>query len=832
MKMTIPVGISGLSDREAAARQAAGQGNQVQVKTSRTYQEILRDNLFTFINGAYFFISLVLIALGRPSDVVMIAVVVLLNVVVNLVQEIRAKKKLDQIALLTRPTACVVRDGQERTLDPADIVVGDVLILKPGDQVVVDGSVLQSSDLKLDESLLTGESDLIPKQPGDPVYSGSFCVHGTGYFEVEKVGSDSFANQITARARSFQRTVTPLQREINLVIRLLLAIAILLGLFVMFRTLVGLLSFNSAVTQIAVITGLVPIGLYFMVTLSYAIGAVRMAQKSALIQSANAVESLSNVDVMCLDKTGTLTANRILLDAVYPAGMSEAHLRRILGDFVASASFSNKTSEAIATALPGQQRPLAAEVPFASSYKWSAIAFADEVGTYVLGAPEILSQAIALPEEFHQHIQSGADRGLRMLLFAHAPSSRPNYTAAGDPQLPDNLHPIGLLQFSDELRPDAYATLQKFMQAGIQVKIISGDNPLTVAALAKQAGLPQDIQAVSGQDLAQMSAAEFTQTALERTVFGRITPDQKASLVQAFQRQGYYVAMMGDGVNDVLSLKQAEVGVAMESGSQATRGVADIVLLQDSFNALPDIFLEGQRIRNGIEDITKLFLVRVCSFALVIIAVGMITFTFPLTIKNSVIVTLLAVGIPTYFVTIWAKPSRVERGAIVPKMLNFIVPAALTLAIASLAVYLSFLFAYTLPIVDLLQGETTLQELQEIVLRSGKLRNAISMAQSALVTMAVLGSLLLIPFLKPPTPAWVGCEPLSGDRRYSILAFTLIAAYIGVLTVPALRHSFELQALSLPENLMIGLAAMLWCLVLRFVWRRQILEQFIGIKLQ
>ncbi|HIK56186.1 MAG TPA: HAD-IC family P-type ATPase [Synechococcales cyanobacterium M55_K2018_004] len=226
--MTIPVGISGLSDREAAARQAAGQGNQVQVKTSRTYQEILRDNLFTFINGAYFFISLVLIALGRPSDVVMIAVVVLLNVVVNLVQEIRAKKKLDQIALLTRPTACVVRDGQERTLDPADIVVGDVLILKPGDQVVVDGSVLQSSDLKLDESLLTGESDLIPKQPGDPVYSGSFCVHGTGYFEVEKVGSDSFANQITARARSFQRTVTLLQREINLVIRLLLAIAILL----------------------------------------------------------------------------------------------------------------------------------------------------------------------------------------------------------------------------------------------------------------------------------------------------------------------------------------------------------------------------------------------------------------------------------------------------------------------------------------------------------------------------------------------------------------------------------------------------------------------------
>lgn len=822
--------IEGLSDREAAARRAAGQGNQVQMRTGRTYRDILRDNLFTFINGAYFFISLVLISLGRPSDVVVIAVVVLLNVLVNLIQEMRAKRKLDQIALLTRPTATILREGQERILDPAEIVVGDVLVLKPGDQVVVDGSMLQSNEIKLDESLLTGESDLIAKQTGDPIYSGSFCVSGTGYFEVEKVGADCFANQITAQARSFQKSVTPLQQEINLLIRLLLAIAILLGLFVFCRMLIGLLSFNSAVTQIAVITGLVPSGLYLMVTLSYALGAVRIARKSALIQSANAVESLSNVDVLCLDKTGTLTANRIRLEALYPIDLSEDTLRELLRDFAASTAFSNKTNEAIATALPGQQRPVAAEVPFASSYKWSALSFVGDAGTYVLGAPEVLARAIALPLATQHQLQTGAERGLRMLLFAHAATLPGAAELDGDPQLPSGLQPLGLLQFSDELRPDASETLQKFRQTGIQIKIISGDNPATVAALARQAGLPRDIRAVSGQDLAAMNDAEFTQTALETTVFGRITPDQKAALVKAFQNQGHYVAMMGDGVNDVLSLKQANVGIAMESGSQATRGVADIVLLKDSFSALPDAFLEGQKIRNGVDDITKLFLVRVFSFTLVIIAIGMITFTFPLSIKNSTIVTLLAVGIPTYFVTLWAKPSQVERGAIIPKMLDFLIPATLSLTIASLAVYLGFLFAYALPILELVQGQTTVRELQSIVLDTGKLSNAISIAQTALVTMAVLGSLLLIPFLKPPTTAWVGCEPLSGDRRYTLLAIALLAAYIVILLVPFLRDFFDLRALTLQENLTIGLVAILWCLILRVVWRKRILDRFMGIE--
>jgi cation-transporting ATPase E len=836
--MTTHEEIQGLTEAEVGRRQEAGLDNKSTVQTSRTYTDILRDNLFTFINSVYFLICLVLLALGRVSDLFMIVVVIALNVITNIYQEIRAKKKLDQIALLTRAKATVIREGQERIIDPAEIVVGDVLLVTPGDQIVVDGSVIRSREMKVDESLLTGESDLIPKQVDDPVYSGSFCVTGQAYYQVEKVGKDCLANQITATARSFRKSVTPLQQEINLVIRVLLAIAILLALIVCFRTLLGLLQFEAAVEQITVITGLVPSGLYLMITLAYALGGLRIAQKNALIQQANAIESLSNVDVMCLDKTGTLTANRILLESVHPIGMNEAELRRILGDYAASASASNRTNEAILQGWRGsanledtpRQHSLRAEVPFASSHKWSALAFADSEGVYVLGAPEILSTAVPLTDESKAIIQAGTDRGLRVLLFAYSPIVTSMKDVAGHPVLPPDLEPLGILQFSDELRPEARETLAKFMQSGIQVKIISGDNPLTVASLAKQAGLPANIQAVSGQDLAVMDEMQFTQTAQESVIFGRITPEQKARLVKSLRSRGNYVAMMGDGVNDVPSLKQADVSISMESGSQAARNVADIVLLKDSFSALPDIFLEGQRIRNGIEDVTKLFLVRVLSFVLIIVAVGMVTFTFPLTIKLGTLVTLFAVGIPTYFVTIWAKPGAIVKGAIVPMMLNFLIPATLTLTLASLGVYLGFLVAYAVPILNLIEGNTTVEQLQRLI-RSADIKHALTSAQSALVTMQMLGGLLLLLFLKPPLPSWVSCEPLSRDWRYTKLAFILIGVYVLILVVPFLRRFFGLIALSLNEFLIIGLVALLWCLVLRYVWRHRLLERFLGVQI-
>lgn len=820
--------MQGLSDREVAAQRAAGKGNDVPIQTSRTYWDILRDNLFTFINGVYLFLSLVLIALGRASDVVVLAFVILLNVVVNVIQEMRAKKKLDKIALVTRPHATVIRNGQEQVIDPNDIVLGDVLVVRPGDQIVVDGSVVGTGEMKVDESLLTGESDLIPKQSGDPVYSGSFCVSGTACYAAEKVGADSLANKMTVEARKFRKSLTPLQHQINLMIRLLLGVAILLGFTATLQMLLRVTSVTRGVQNIAVIIGLVPSGLYLMITLAYTFGALRIAKQNALVQQANAVESISNVDVMCLDKTGTLTANRINLQTLHPIKTDRPKLEAILADYAASASASNKTNEAIALALPGSKRPIHAEVPFGSGHKWSAIAFADREGAYILGAAEILAAAIGLTDDLNATIREGADQGLRVLLFAYSPTLTEMQDGAGNPLLPPNLQPLGILEFGDELRQDARSTLEEFRQAEIQIKVISGDNPVTVAALAKQAGLSDDIIAVSGQDLAQMTEVEFTQTAEDGTIFGRITPEQKAQLVKSLQSRGHYVAMMGDGVNDVLSLKQANVGIAMESGSQATRGVADIMLLKDSFSALPKTFLEGQRIRNGIADISKLFMVRIFSFILVIIAVGMITFSFPFGIKTSTIVTFLTVGIPPFFVTLWAKPGKPETAG-ENSFLHFVIPATLTLSLASILVYVYFLAGNLQPFLAWISGSITFEQLTQMITPQN-FNTAQAIAETALITMQVFAGLLLLPFLKPPTATWVGGERLSRDWRFTILAGLIFVGFLLLLTVPSLRNFFELKPLSFNAVFGIGLVAILWALGVRSVWRHRLLDRFLGIK--
>lgn len=823
--------LSGLTDQEAAARRASGQGNNLPLQSSRTYTNILRDNLFTFINIVLFLISIILILLGRIDDVGVIAFVISTNAIVNIYQEIRAKRKLDSIALVTRPKVTIVRDGQEKIVDPNDLVIGDLVVLRPGDQAVVDGTVVGDGEINMDESLLTGESDLIAKRAGDPLYSGSFCVSGTGHYVTEKVGKESYANKLTAGAKSFRRVLTPLQREINLIVRVLLMAAIFLWLLAGISMLIGLTPFARSVENAAVIAGLVPSGLFLMITLAYALGSVRMADRNALIQQANAVESLSNINVMCLDKTGTLTANRIQLQSVRPIGVGEAELRSILGDFAASASFSNKTNEAIAQACPGEKRSLQEEIPFASAYKWSAQAFNDpqRSGVYVLGAFDILRTVVPLNEQLNQAIQEATTAGLRVLLFAQTPTWMPMRTEdANQPQLPEDLQPLGLLFFGDELRPRVQETLQRFREGGIQVKVISGDNPHTVAALATQAGLGSDLKVISGQDLAQMEEGEFAEAATETTIFGRITPDQKARLVQAFQNQGQYVAMMGDGVNDVPSLKQANVGIAMESGSQITRGVADMVLLKDSFEALPDAFLEGQRIRNSIQDVTKISLVRVSAFVILMLALVMPGLIFPLTIKHNAILTLLTEGIPTLGVTLWAKPGQDSKQGLLRAVIPFVLPAMALLALFSLLVYMGYVVNQALPLLNLLSREMTLGEITQVVTPE-KLRSAISVAHNALVTFLVFSGLLLILLLKPPTRFWVGGAHLSGDWRYSWMALAMLVVFGMLLFLPGLRAVLDLRLLPALDYLILALLAFAWALIVLYAWRHRWLERFLQI---
>jgi cation-transporting ATPase E len=816
-------GLLGLSAPEVADRRAAGQGNNIPLQSSRPYAQILKENLFTFINAAFFTISLVMFLLGRFGDGVLVVVVIFGGVLINIYQEIWAKRKLDEIALLYRPKATVMRDGQELNVDPAEIVLGDVLLLRPGDQIVVDGVVIGDGRIEVDESLLTGESDLIPKVAQESVYSGSFCVSGTACYLATKVGTETVAYKLMTGARAFRQVLTPVQHEINVVIRVFLLLACFLWFLVAISFLSRAYSLNDVAQRSAVIAGLVPAGLLLAITLAYGLGAVRMIGQDVLIQQANAVESLSNVDVLCLDKTGTLTTNQIELQEVYPVNLAEAELRSLLGTYAASTKAGNKTNDAIANACSGTVQEPLFEVPFASARKWSALVFESAVagavplqpGTYVLGAPEIVMAAVALSPAVNEYIEVGTRLGLRVVLFAFSPAVASLGGDNAPVNLPADLKPLGVLRFSDQLRSEAKETLDGFATAEIEVKIISGDNPQTVAALARQAGLGDEIEVISGQELAQMSAAEFLQTALTCTVFGRITPEQKADLVRCLRRRGKYVAMIGDGVNDVLSLKQANLAIAMESGSKATRSVADIVLLKDSFGALPHTFMEGQRIRNGIQDVMKLFLVRTFCVTLLVFATAIVTDTFPLQNKQAAIVSLLGVGFPSMVIPVWAQPGAIPRRSLVRSMLHFVIPSTLTLTLVALIVYLFFLVVAILdlpPDMDLTQV-------------------GYAEPRSALVTILVMGTLLLIPFLKPPTKFWVGGEPYSGDWRYTLVAIVLLGIYFLIVAIPPFRNFFELDRLSTISYLFIGLVALEWCLILRAIWRSRFLDRFLGLDL-
>ncbi len=832
----------GLTEREVQERRAQGKGNDAALSTSRSYSDILRENVFTFVNNILFIIGIALLVVGRVGDAFVTTAVIIVNIIIGVIQEARAKRQLDRIALLTRPRVTVRRAGAERDVDQSEVVLGDIIHLRAGDQILVDGVVVGDGKMEVDESLLTGESDLIPKLAGDEVLSGSFVVTGSGYFEATRVGKDSFANKLTASARQFQQVKTPLQREVDFVIRILVLLASFFGILIFASTLVSSIPAVRSVQMAAVVAGIVPNGLIFMVTVAYALGALRMAGRNALIQRANAVESISNVTVLCLDKTGTLTANAINFHAMLTINSERAALETLLGDFAASTRAGNRTSEAVAAAFKGQPRRVIDEVPFSSALKWSGLVFDDSAlrGVYVLGAPEMLWERLDIPADIDlkPQMDDWADKGLRVLLFAHQPAAQTLHDSLGLPGLPERLIPIAVLAFSDQLREGAQETLDGFRQAGIRLKIISGDNPHTVAALARQAGMTGEIKVVSGLELAQMDAGQISKVAEETTIFGRITPEQKEALVDALKQNGHYVAMIGDGVNDVLSLKKAHLGIAMQSGSAATRGVADIVLLNDSFGALPPAFLEGQRILSGMRDILRLFLTRAFYMGLIILSVSVVGVGFPFVPKHTSLISLLTVGLPVFALAAWARPEP-AKGSMMRSMVHFVVPAALTVGLFGMLVYL----LYFLPILTgLLQAPPPTPEQVEALSRiigfpidattavPYSLEFAQAVARTALTVFSMLCGLLLIVFVEPPTRFWVGGDVFSGDWRPTILAGLILVVFGVIMFVPPLRQFFELMPLQWFDYGIITGITLVWMFVLRFIWRRNLFERFLNLE--
>jgi cation-transporting ATPase E len=819
-----PTPAGGLTQAEVLKRRAAGQGNNVTVAGGRTYKQLLRENVFNFINNVLFTLGIVLVALGHYLDALVTVGVVVANTVVSLIQEVKAKHTLDRIAILTRPKATVIRENQRFEVAPTEIVLGDLLVLDPGDQIVVDGTMIGDGFMEVDESLLTGESDLVDKRVGDELLSGSFCVTGSGVYQTTKVGMESFANRITAGAQATRRMLTPLQKQVNLIVRSLLALVIFYEVMLVITAVVEKLTLVESVRRSTVIVALVPNGLILAIALAYALGAVRMAGKGALIQQANAVESISNVDVLCTDKTGTLTTGNITVNELKPLAGAEADVKRTLGAYAASTTGTNRTGEALIAAYGGMKHVIASEALFSSERKWSGLVFddADLPGTYVLGAPEVLAPALADGEALEPQIAEWTGAGLRVLLLAHsAQPARFAGSADGGPQLPQGLAAVALVSLRDELRPKVQETLQKFHETGIELKIISGDNPQTVAALAVQAGLQGHVHVVSGPELEEMSEPVFARTAERATVFGRVTPHQKEKLVQALRGNGHYVAMIGDGVNDVISLKGADVGIAMQGGSQAARGVADMVLLGDSFAALPFAFREGQRILNGMSDILRIFMVRIFSKA-ILIATAPIIGGFPFAPRQTSLLSFVAAGVPALALAAWARPGETHKGNLFAPLARFVIPPTVLLSLMGLFLYVGYL----------VPSQRSYERAHPGVSVMEAINHALPHTQTVLVVFAAFCSLLLLPLIVPPTQWWVAGAKLRKDWRPTILGVGLLALFLWVMATRSGRHLFELTALQVSDYAIIGVAAFVWLLAVRWMWQIDLLGRFLGIRTQ
>ncbi|MBU2663613.1 HAD-IC family P-type ATPase [Actinoplanes bogorensis] len=797
--------ISGLTSAEAAERRRRGEANVAAGKT-RSVAAILRANVFSFFNLILFVIGAALLALGRYSDALISVGLGLINAVLSAAQEIRAKRKLDRLQLLDRAGVRVLRDGAEVSLAPGEVVRGDLLRIRAGDQIVVDGPLLPGDSslhsggrVDVDESLLTGESDPIAKGPGDDLRSGSFCVAGDGFQLARDVGAHSYAGRLTAEARQVSTDKTPLQRRVEFVVRLVIALTVLMSGAIVAQALLEGFSLLRVVQITAVLSGLVPYGLFLLIAVAYTTGAAALAGQGALVQQVNAVESISNVDVICTDKTGTLTTGRLTLDEIVPLGSLTAdEAGTVLGSYARSVTTPNLTTTALAAALPGEAwTDVTGEVPFTSATRRSSLTTPD--GTWELGAADSLGPEVAVR----------AARGLRVLALSRS----------GEP--------VALVALADELRPDVAASVTRFHADGVTLKVLSGDDPRTVAALAARAGLGT-AEPVSGAEIDELDDALIART----TVFGRVSPEQKERIVAALRRRGHYVAMIGDGVNDARALKAAQVGVAMRSGSAVTRDVADIVLTDDSFAALLPAQQQGRRIISGIGVSMHVFLARVATQGIVILAVSMLGMGFPYS-PTQVGLTLLTVGVPTFFLTFWARPVPPDKH-LLGNLARFVIPAAVVTAGFGTAIYA---YLYQLITTGFTSGRIPADSYAAFEKYTGLSSTdsgftaaaAAVGAQTGLSTFYCLASFILILFLAPPARFFAAWTTPTGDRRPTILVAALILVFTAVLFVPALSDYFGLTGPAEPVFDVVLPALALWFGALSAAFRFKLLDRALGI---
>jgi P-type E1-E2 ATPase len=739
---------TGLTEAEAARRLAA-RGPHRPPATSRSYASIVRANVFTIFNLILAVAGAVTIAFGAWQDALFLGIL-FFNTAIGIVQEVRAKHALDRLAALVAPTATVVRDGAARQVGVENVVVGDVLRVQAGDQVVADGHVETASGLSIDESILTGESRPVARGPGEEVRSGSFVAEGIGEFEVTAVGEQSYASKIAGEARSFRHPRSPLERALNNLLLILVAVIVPLGLVLGYALYHRRTPLDDAVpTAVAATVTIVPEGLILLTSLTFAVAALRMARRGALVQQLNALESLASVDLVCTDKTGTLTEPEPkVLDTVPAAGTTKEELEEALGRYGASAASRTSTLEAIHTAFAAATGRPSAEVPFSSSRRWSAIEVDGD--RYVLGAPELFPL-----DGLKEQAESEAAHGRRVVAIGTTTADLEH--AKPEDGVPLDLHPIGIVIIGERLRPRARETVEYLLAQNVELRVLSGDRPETVAAIAREAGVPEKGPPLDGSALPE-GREELAKAVLGTSVIGRISPEGKKRVVEALRAEGRYVAMIGDGVNDVPALKASRLGIAQGSGSQMARSVADLVLVQNDFGSVPDMVVEGRKVLRNLTRVTKLFVTKSAFAVFLVVSIGLTPIAYPLLPRHLSLVASLAIGIPGFFLALAPSAGEFRIKGFLRDIARFAVPAGTA---AGLGVLSSYLFVY-----DVL--DKSLKE-----------------SRTVASTVLLIVGLYLILALESTTArrgAWVGA-----------LCAVLAAVYVLVLITPFGRHFYALD---------------------------------------
>jgi cation-transporting ATPase E len=761
--------LGGLTEAEVSERVATGRVNDVAAGPSRTVAEIVRANVFTRFNALLGSLLVVILIVGPYQDA-LFGFVLIGNTLIGIVQELRAKRTLDRLAVLTAPRAKVVRDGTVLQVPVTAVVEDDVLAVQPGDQIVVDGEVLDSQGLEVDESLLSGESEPVERRSGDRVLSGSFIAAGSGHYRATRVGRAAYAAKLSEEARRFTLTRSELRAEIDKILRAVTWVIVPTAILLVISQLRSNASIHDAIRgSVAGTVAMVPEGLVLLMSVAFAMGVVRLGRRNVLVQELAAVEVLARVDVLCIDKTGTLTEGRLDVEDVEVIEPDQPFDGALAG-LATSDPHPNATLLAIGQRYAGADGWRSDQtVPFSSARKWSAASF-DGHGTWVLGAPDVLLPPRA-EEALSRRVGELAEAGRRVVLLAR--TTRPLV----DEGLPGGLVPVALVVLGDRVRDHARETLRYFDRQGVEVKVISGDHPRTVAAIASRLGMTVDGSADS-RELPEDPEA-LAEVMEGHSIFGRVTPRRKQAMVNALRSKGHVVAMTGDGVNDVLALKDADIGIAMGSGSEATRAVAQLVLLDSNFDPLPSVVNEGRRVLGNIERTSNLYVTKTVYAFLLAVAVGLFALPFPFLPRHLTLIGALTIGIPSFFLALAPNTERARPGFLT-RVLRFTIPAG---TLAAVATFLGYRLAIDEPGVTLAQGRTT-----------------------ATMVLCWIGFLVLS----------IIAAPLTGSRL--LLVWSMALGFLLVLLLPFTRHFFALET---PPTIVwlasLGIAALVWSLSRLFI---------------